>query len=257
LAGLVQPPARFVGLDLAWGRRARTGAAVLDERGRLLDVVSLLTDDELVQWVEPHAPRVVAVDAPLVVENATGMRECERLVGRAYGRYGASCHVSNSTRMPAPRGALLAHGRWRVDASAGAPGPVCVEVYPHAALVGLFALPYRLAYKKGRLEDRRRGFHELVRLLEGWPVLQLTSCPEWAALRAGVASAVRQVELNRLEDQLDAVLCAGMALLHHRGELHVYGDALGAHVVAPAAPSHPPVRPWVLEPTAAGGTTAG
>ena len=152
----------FVGVDLAWGYRARTGLAAVDETGRLLDVTSVRTDEEILGWMAARDPAVVAVDAPLVVTNATGMRECERAIARAYGRYGASCHTSNAARMPAPRAAALAAGRWTVDARPGALGTVCVEVYPHAALVGLFALPYRLAYKKGPLAARRTGFTALV-----------------------------------------------------------------------------------------------
>ena len=129
-----------------------------------------------------------------------------------------------------------------MDARPEAAGPVCVEVYPHAALVGLFALPYRLAYKKGPVSSRRTGFAELVGLLERWPVLDLDGSP-WRQLTDEVAAATRQVDLDRAEDQLDAVVCAGLALLHQRGELVVYGDPLGAHVVAPAPPVHRAIRP--------------
>ena len=238
----------FVGVDLAWGYRARTGLAAVDERGRLLDVTSVRTDEEIVEWVDAHEPVVVAIDAPLVVSNEVGMRECERAIARAFGRYGASCHTSNSTRMPAPRAAALARGRWTVDARPGRAGPVCVEVYPHAALVGLFELPYRVAYKKGPVCSRRTGFEGLVALLEGWAVLELDGEP-WRRLTAELASATRQVDLDRVEDQLDAVVCAGLALLHHRGELEVYGDPLADHVVAPRPPTHPAVRP---SPTVSG-----
>ena len=231
----------YVGIDLAWGYRARTGLAAVDGSGRLLDVTSVRSDDEILDWVEAHHPLVVAVDAPLVVTNATGMRECERAIARAYGRYGASCHTSNTTRMPAPRAATLAAGRWAVDARPGAPGPVCVEVYPHAALVGLFGLPYRVAYKKGPVASRRTGFAALVGLLEGWPALDLGGEP-WARVTGELDAAARQVDLDRVEDQLDAVVCAGLAVLHHRGELVVYGDPLAHHVVAPARPTHPAVR---------------
>ena len=140
----------FVGIDLAWGQRARTGVAAVDAAGRLVSVESLLTDAEILAWVvaQPGAPVVVALDAPLVVPNATGQRECERQIASAYGRFGSSSHPSNTTLMPEPRGTRLA-------ATLGA--PACIEVYPHAALVGLFALPYRLLYKKGLVEVRREG----------------------------------------------------------------------------------------------------
>ena len=232
-------PARtFIGIDLAWGHRARTGVAALDEGGRLLSVESLLTDDEILRWVaaQPGVPVVVAVDAPLVVPNETGQRDCERQIASAYGRLGASCHPSNTTLMPAPRGTRLA---------AALASSVCIEVYPHAALVGLFALPYRLLYKKGTILVRREGLLRLAALLESWPVLDLDGVDVWKRLTDAVSEAVRLVDLKRVEDQLDAVLCAGLARLWHRddGALVVYGDLRGAHVVAPPAPAHRAVPP--------------
>jgi len=228
----------FLGIDLAWGQRARTGVAAVDDAGRLVSVDSVLTDDDILTWVaaQPGQPVVVAIDAPLVVPNATGQRECERQIASAYGRFGASCHPSNLRLMPAPRGTSLVQ---RLDV------PVCIEVYPHAALVGLFALPYRLLYKKGTVAVRREGLLRLVALLESWPVVDLVGVESWARLREGAEEARRLVDLKRVEDQLDAVLCAGLARLWHRadGALIAYGDAQAAHVVAPPAPTHRAVRP--------------
>ena len=101
----------FIGIDLAWGvDRNHTGIAVLrgDQRGARLasvaeGVVSLAS---IVEFVEEHstASTVVAVDAPLVVTNAAGFRECEREIGRRFGRFHASCHSNNLSRTPQPAG---------------------------------------------------------------------------------------------------------------------------------------------------------
>ena len=250
---MTTPRALFVGIDLAWGYRARTGFAVVDENGQLVDIQSLLTDEDIRAAVAvlPGVPVVVAVDAPLVVTNLTGQREAEKAIGRAYGRFGASCHTTNLSRTgpEGPRAAALArqHGWTMGPTSRGyADAPVCIEVYPHAALVGLFDLPYRILYKKGTVEVRRAGFADVVRCLESWDVLRLTSSTAWTPLRADIAAAVRHVDLNLVEDQLDAVICAGLALLwHQEGEarLHVFGTVDADHIVAPRPPTHPAVRP--------------
>ncbi len=86
-----------IGIDLAWNTRRRTGLAAVDDVGALVASGSAVSDEEIDEWLAAlPAPVVnVAIDAPLVVTNATGMRECEKQVGKAYGRYDASCHASN------------------------------------------------------------------------------------------------------------------------------------------------------------------
>jgi predicted RNase H-like nuclease len=88
----------------------------------------------------------------------------------------------------------------------------------------------------------------LVALVEGWAELEQEGEPS-RRITAELASDTRQEDNDRVEDQLDAVVCAGLALLHHRGELEVYGDPLADHVVAPRPPTHPAVRP---SPTVSG-----
>lgn len=242
-------PALHVGLDLAWSTGV-TGLAVVDDAGRLLDSGSCRTDDEIAAWLAGFGPvAVVGVDAPLVVPNATGQREAERAIGRAFGAYGASAHTVNrgTSGRADPRAWRLAERfGWAVDPATpvGESRTVCLEVYPHPALVALFGLPYRLAYKKGPRERRRAGFAALVGHLESLPELRAGESPRWPGLRAVVADP-GPGDLDRVEDELDAVLCAHLAWLwHHRpGALVVYGSADAGYVVAPPPPAHPAVRP--------------
>ncbi|WP_062460854.1 DUF429 domain-containing protein [Demequina soli] len=233
----------FVGIDLAWGDKARTGLAVVDAEGRLTVSGAVRTDDEISEWLSAHAhgARVVAVDAPLIVPNHTGQRIAENLIGRAYGRYGASAHTSNrgKPQFDPPRAErLAARFGWTIDPAATSTETQCIEVYPHAALVGLFELPARILYKKG--PDRAAGFDQLAALLEGIPALGLLDGDRWRQIRATI-SAPRPGDLDRIEDEIDAIICAHVAWLwqFHREELHVYGSAIDGYIVAPPAPSHP------------------
>ncbi len=237
-----------VGIDLAWGTRSRTGLAVVDDAGRLVASGVVRTDEEIDAWLSAHAPAplVVAVDAPRVVPNDTGQRVCERDIGRAFGRYGASAYPANRTNplFDPPRGQALAqrHG-WSLDPDApvGGERAVCLEVYPHAALIGLFELPQRILYKKG--PDREVGFARLVGLLGSVPELGLADSDRWQEIGRLVAAPARG-DLTRIEDEIDAIVCAHVAWLwrHRRPLLQVYGDpALGA-IVAPSPPTHPAVR---------------
>jgi predicted RNase H-like nuclease len=63
-------------------------------------------------------------------------------------------------------------------------------------------------------------------------------------VRASAAAAQRKVELERIEDEVDAIACAHLAWLwtNRPGALQVYGDVTSGYIVAPPAPTHPAVR---------------
>ncbi|MCI2238685.1 DUF429 domain-containing protein [Kineococcus sp. TRM81007] len=243
----------FVGIDLGWVENSptgRTGLAAVDGSGRLLACDRVKRDEEIAAWLDAQPGRLVvaAVDAPLVVPNATGSRPAEKLVGTHFGSFGASAYPSNHRLVgERPRAQGLAERfSWAVDPSTptgGAQG-VCIEVYPHPAMIGLFALNYRLDYKKGGTERRAPAFAELARHLESIAVLQLAEHPRWQQIRQTIA-APGPGDLNRIEDEMDAVLCAHLAWLwHHQPQaLHVYGNVDEGYIVAPPPPSHRPVRP--------------
>src|SRR4051794_29492637 len=88
----------FVGIDLAWGDRQPTGLAVLDEEAHLLHVSTVRTDEEIRTALSPYVegPCLVAIDAPLIVVNATGSRPAEQALTRDFRRFEAGTHPSNT-----------------------------------------------------------------------------------------------------------------------------------------------------------------
>jgi predicted RNase H-like nuclease/tRNA(Leu) C34 or U34 (ribose-2'-O)-methylase TrmL len=245
-----------IGIDLAWGANGRTGLAAVDPSGALVDSASVRTDDEIDAWLASHGPAVVVgVDAPLIVPNATGRRDGERLLGQVYARFDAGAHPTNRARpwMDPPRGLRLAERHaWSVDpAHRGTEAePLCLEVYPHPGMVGLFRLGRVIPYKKGSFADRRAGFVRLLALLESVDELRLDRSDAWASIRARFAAAERLVHLDVLEDEIDAVFCAHLAWrwAERRDSLTVYGDLAGGYIVAPPPPEHEPT-PRGGEPT--------
>ena len=103
----------FVGVDLAWGDRKPTGLAVLDDDGQLVHVSAAGTDEEIVAALAPYVEGdcLVAIDAPLIVTNATGNRPAEAALNKDFARFDAGAHPSNTGKpefREQPRGARIA-----------------------------------------------------------------------------------------------------------------------------------------------------
>lgn len=215
-----------IGVDLAWGDKGTTGlCAIVGDQ--VMASTTLRTDAEICDWLRPWLgpATIVAVDAPLVVPNATGQRPAERLVAVLFGAAGGSAHSANRSRpsfADGGRGARIA-AALGLSVDPAATLPTMIEVYPHPALIALFGLPRVLAYKAkpGRsVADRQNAFRDLLAHLESLvtadPALGVTSSPRWATIRADLEAALTQAALGRLEDEIDAYVCAYVGLYRLR-----------------------------------------
>ncbi|HET7534321.1 MAG TPA: DUF429 domain-containing protein [Nocardioidaceae bacterium] len=240
----------FVGVDLAWGQERPSGLAVLDAAGQLLHVSSQGSDEAIAAALSPYVEGecLVAIDAPLVVRNATGNRPCEAALNRDFAGFDAGAHPSNTSRRElatVPRGARLADALGLDMDPRSASRRRAIEVYPHPATIALFRLGRTLKYKHkaGRpLSQLRSELLRLVRLLEGLadsPVpLRLDEHAAWKALVVEIESASRKSDLRRAEDQVDAVVCAYVAMFAERlpAMTSTYGDFENGYIVTPALP---------------------
>lgn len=250
----------FVGVDLAWGGRRPTGLAVLDDAGHLVHVSSVVTDEEIVATLEPwtDGPCLVAFDAPLIVTNPTGNRPGEVALNKVFAPFDAGAHPTNTGKpefADKPRGARLA-ARLGLDMNPrSGRARRAIEVYPHPATVALFRLGRTLKYKQstGReLEQLRAELLVLLGLLESLatadPPLLLdpgTAPGAWTQLRTAVETAPRKSDLRVAEDQVDAVLCAYVALFATRrpDDTTTFGDFETGYIVTPTLPAgHVPAR---------------
>jgi predicted RNase H-like nuclease len=209
---------KFLGIDLGWS----TGASGLcclgwqpgTETLEILDWQCYQAMPEILEWVDAHLPGtlpgLVAVDAPTLIPNPTGMRICDRLAHHHYGRYHAGCYPANQGSSFAPKTtgfgqALEQRGFAHAPTiTPQQPGRYQIEVFPHAAMIGLFQLAQIIKYKKGRLADRRQGLAELrqqilTHLPQHQPGLAVAELP--AIPTTGPA-------LKNLEDRLDSLVCA-------------------------------------------------
>jgi len=265
---------RFLGVDLAWaeGSDARpaneTGLACIDETGTVIDAGWARGTDAVLDWigsvVEPGA--VLAIDAPLVVNNPTGMRLCERETGSRYGRWHVAANASNLGR-PWQGGVSL---RKRLEAAGWTytdgleqpdpARPTFFECYPYATLVGAPEFGYddkRPRYKRMGValpvQDRRLAralvcddlIERMWRLADASPPLNLASHPLTDTL-VTECSPLLDRDYKHREDLIDALISAWTASLwwlHGAGRSQVLGaddtpsvDGHRATIIAPARP---------------------
>ncbi|MEJ7832536.1 MAG: DUF429 domain-containing protein [Nocardioides sp.] len=248
---------QYVGIDLAWGERQRTGLAVLDASARLVHVSTVRTDDEIAAALTAYVGGdcLVAIDAPLIVTNPTGSRAAEKALGKDFRRFDAGAHPANTGKpefADGTRGARVS-GLLGLDMNPrSGRSRRAIEVYPHPATIVLFGLARILKYKhkQGReLELLRSELLVLMAHVESIVTTDVT----WSGLRQQVETATRKSQLRVVEDQVDAVLCAYVALFVDRWpeRTTTYGDFATGYIVTPTLEptlgepgvTDPPARP--------------
>ena len=279
---------RVLGIDLAWGQGGpggapnETGVVAVDPDGTIVDAGWTRGVADTAAWVQRHAEvdTVAMVDAPLVVTNPTGMRECEKEIGRRYGRWKVSANASNLGLPGTLAGVrltseLVAAG-WRVASGHDGPplgGRWLYESFPYLALVGAPELGYdreRPIYKRKprhlapaefRLA-RAANTDEIIRRVATRcdPPIALVSHPVTAALLDEPTPLSDRPAKHR-EDLLDAVLCAWTGLLWLRYGLErcqvLGGDDVGGAGSEGSAPAVvvAPCRPEQRRPSASRAAT--
>ena len=240
----------YVGLDLAWGENRPTGVAVLVAAGELLHVSTHGDDAAILGAVAPYVEGdcLVAIDAPLIVVNATGNRPAEAALNKVFARFDAGAHPSNTGKKEfagTPRGARIAEALGLSIDPGSTARRRAIEVYPHPATVALFGLGRTLKYKNkpGRTLEQLRG--ELLLLMGHLEELTAADVPlrvadsaAWLSLRALAEAAERKSDLRRVEDQVDAVVCGYVGLFSERRPdlTTVYGDGATGYIVTPTLP---------------------
>lgn len=243
----------FVGLDLAWGEKNQTGVAVIDSSGRVLHVGVAQDDDDIGAAIEPYISGdcLVAIDAPLIVNNPTGHRPCERDLNRDFQRFDAGARPAFTERpeFKHPRGARISSALGLDMDPSSSSNRRAIEVYPHPASVVLFGLDKTLKYKRGTFGDRQRELLRLMTFIEeldtATPRLRANRNVSWVELRKRIEAATRPGQLDRDEDPVDALLCAYIALYwYHRPEdVTIYGDFASGYIVTPSLPPDRLPRP--------------
>lgn len=155
---------------------------------------------------------MIAIDAPTVIPNPTGMRLPDRLAHKYFGKYDAGCYPANQGRPFAETLVQFSHALEKMGfghAPTVIPqrlGRYQIELFPHPATIHLFHLDRILKYKKGRLAQRRTELEKLRSL-------QLSVLPTLSPALALSAAQLPLIptggtQLKAVEDQLDSMICA-------------------------------------------------
>ncbi len=244
----------FIGVDLAWRTgKNPSGIAVAQGNSEGAELIchhanrySLVEISDIILSLSTDNT-VIAVDAPLIINNQTGRRPCETQISEKYGNRHASTHSSNLTLYPDAESVQFAKNLERygfsqdidphIDIRRG--GRWFFEAYTHSAYVVLFDLPRIIQYKKGRVADKKRGLTEFRRLL--WEKLTVAEPPlrpttNFKDLTHIDLSPTRGKALKNYEDTLDAVLCAYITLFYWRWgskKNEMFGDLDSGIIINP------------------------
>jgi len=241
---------KFVGIDLGW-RSQPSGVCCLHWNNYQLQVLALDCQEsleEILEWcdsfIADNEPALIAVDAPTLIPNRTGMRVPDQLTHKYFGRYHAGCYPANLNRPFAERTVgfgIRLEKRGFDHAPTITPqkqGRYQIEVYPHAAMIQLFQLDRILKYKKGKIAQRKAELAKLQHYIQ--QVLpQLIPAVNFDDTVNAINTPLNEltgVALKPIEDQLDSLICAYIgAFWWYWGVSRnwVVGDRANGYIIIP------------------------
>ncbi len=203
----------YIGVDLAWGDKNLSGFCVLvpyKNSLKIIDIKLLKSIDDIVYEIQKyHEYKVyIGLDAPLLVPNKDGNRECEKLFNKDFAKYKISMLPVNRTILTKYNSNIrsevlykrLIEDGYKRDYNSD---KVIYEVYPHSTIAMLFNNHKILPYK--RKKGRDVGFvREQIDIYKKY--LAKVVSPH-KILKSDVAT-LRGQGLKDFEDILDSITCA-------------------------------------------------
>jgi len=245
-----------MGLDLAWAPRNSSGGAIMEPTAdggvRLVSTSHLRSHEDVLAWISRNRGRmgaIMAVNAPIIVENSSGLRECDRLLEQHFARYQVDDHYVNIVAASHPRTMGRAMMRMGFDPDPQAEGDRVVETYTQAAQVLLFELERPIRLKHGPVGARKDAvarYREAIAttLPEAWPPLRTS--PALRSMMERDLSGLNGTRLGEVEDKIEALFCAYIsAYLDLRGpeDCAFLGDLYEGYLLLPTQSGAPAPAP--------------
>jgi len=241
----------YIGIDLAWTYSKESGICIIDDFGKIVYCeAKLFTDEIIASIVEEYAQDgvIVAIDAPLIVNNEKGSRYCDGALMRE------KIHDKNLSLFNCSRSFMLKHyGIVRGEEVISAirnrmpdfslncdprnKKHVIMETFPTGITLGLFPDASPIKYKiKSKIEfgvtksELGRMVDLLKRLSDFNPPVH--NATDFFNDSLGI-QAMSKKEFKNLEDKLDAFLCAYAANWLAKNEGKVFGDDQEGFIALP------------------------
>jgi predicted RNase H-like nuclease len=204
-------------LDLGRTPRESSGGVVLDASEDGVLVVSaetLRAHEDVLRWVTRNRGRgscTLTVNAPLIVENLSGARPCDRQLLEHFSRFRIDEYANNTVSASHPRTMGRALMRMGFDPDPQSTGDRIVETHTQASQVLLFGVERPIRLKAGPIGARKEAvqrFRELIetQLFIGEPELLEQGGME--PLMEAHLPDLNGTRLGELEERLEALLCA-------------------------------------------------
>lgn len=186
----------YIGVDLAWSKRNKSGIAILEDE-KILFCDTVLGVDELACIINQYPDAIVGIDAPLKIENETGNRDIEKQFLKDFAKYKLGVYPVNR-KLLSKYGPIVSEQL--LEKIPQELGKNLFEVYPHATILQLFhnkVLPYKR--KQGR---DTKFIQEQLNILQNYLDEVLTG-----HFKEDIFTLKGQ-SLKNHEDKLDALVCA-------------------------------------------------
>lgn len=242
---------RYLGLDLAWAPRNSSGGAVMEptEDGgvKLVSTSSLRAHEDILAWIARNRGRagcVLAVNAPIIVENTAGRRPCDRMVDEYFRAQHVDEYQVNTVNASHPRTIGRALMRMGFDPNPMGEGDRVVETYNQATQIMLFEAERPVRLKSGPVGARKDAvarFREMLYDKLGDATPLLVDTPTLDELVEADLPSSNGSRVGQLEERLEATLCAyTAAFLDIRGpeSCAFLGDLDHGYVLLPTT-RHP------------------
>lgn len=241
----------FIGIDLAWTYKNETGICVINENGEIeLCEARNFSDQDLASLVKEYAGNgaIVAIDAPLVVKNETGSRECDRVIMKQ------KIHERNLSVFTCSRQYLInTYGSVRgeqvvaqirglmpefvLTTDARSNDFNIIETFPTGICLGLFPEFYPIKYKLKKDVPSNITKAEMGRMIDALSGLQEYPLPiknsqEYFGWR-GQIERLSKAAYKNLEDKVDAFLCAYAAYWLKNNDGQTFGTLEDGFIMLP------------------------
>ncbi len=212
---------RYLGLDLGLTPRDSSGGVVLEQAEggvRVASADSLRAHEDTLRWLARNRPRsgcVLAMNAPVIVENLSGSRPCDKLLAEHFSVYRIDEYANNTVSSSHPR--TMAKGLARMGFSfdpASTAAERLIETHTPSAQILLFGIDRPIRMKAGPIGGRKEAvarLRELIveKLCTGVP--RLLPSPALDTMLSAHLPDLNGTRLGELEERLEALLVAYIA----------------------------------------------